>query len=174
MVKCEISVIDLKMIRITKRAVIFCSFFCALLLSTVPAEAGWRPVGNVTRVTRPKPNRIVMDTTSRGKVSVEFFEIHVVRILIEPTSVFERDFSYAIDYSRDRHTPSATFTQSERQAILKNFNGAAVTIGKTPFSVRITDESGAVVLEDDPRHPTLFDSTTGEIRTSKLRKSEVE
>jgi len=174
MVKCEISVINLKSISFTKRAVVFCSFFCALLLSHVPAEAAWRPIGNVTRVTRPKPNRIVMDTTSRAKVSVEFFDIDVVRIRIAPTGVFERDFSYAIDYSRDRHTPSATFTQSAREAVLKNFNGAAVTVGKTPYSVRITDESGAVVLEGDPRHPTLFDNTTGEIRTSKLRKSEVE
>ena len=30
------------------------------------------------------------------------------------------------------------------------------------------------MIADDPRHPTLFDKRTGEIRTSKLRKSEVE
>ena len=152
----------------------FCSFFCALFVLSFPVVAAWRAVGNVTRVTRPKPNRVVIDTSSRAKVSIEFFDINVVRIRIAPTGIFERDFSYAIDYSRDRHTPTVKFIQTAREAILKNPQGAAVTIGKTPFSIRITDETGVVVIEDDPQHPTLFDKTTGEIRTSKLRRSEVE
>jgi len=125
-------------------------------------------------VTKTKPNQVVLDTSSRAKVSIEFFDINVVRIRVAPSGTFERDFSYAIDYSRDRHTPKVTFTRAAREVTLKNYYGASVTIGKTPFSIRITDETGAVVLEDDSRHPTLFDNTTGEIRTSKLRRSEVE
>ena len=162
------------MVNFTKRAVAFCSFFCALFLLASSAEAAWQTVGNVTRVTQPKPNRVVLDTSSRAKIAIEFFDINVVRIRIAPTGIFERDFSYAIESARDRHTPTVKFTQTVREAVLKNFHGAAVTIGKSPFSVRITDESGTVVIEDDPRHPTIFDNTTGEIRTSKLRKSEVE
>ena len=104
----------------TKRAVACCSFFCALFLLAFPAEAAWQAVGNVTRVTQPKPNRIVLDTSSRAKVSIEFFDINVVRIRVAPTGIFERDFSYAIDYSRDRHTPTVKFTQTAREAILKN------------------------------------------------------
>jgi alpha-glucosidase len=167
-------VINLKIISFAKRAVVFCSFFCAVSVLAVRADAAWQALGNITRVTRPKPNQIVMDTSSRAKVSVEFFDIDVVRIRVAPTGVFERDFSYAIDYSRDRHIATIKFTESAREAILRHLAGAGVTIGKAPFSLRITDETGAVVIEDDPRHPTLFDMTTGEIRTSKLRKSEVE
>ncbi len=158
---------------VAKRAVVVCSFLCALFL-TFPAEAAWQSIGNVISVTQPKPNQIVLGTSSRARVSIEFFDINIVRIRVAPDGTFERDFSYAVDYSRERHTPKVTLTRAAREVILKNYYGTAVTIGKSPFSVRITEETGAVVLEDDPRHPTLFDNTTGEIRTSKLRRSEVE
>ena len=162
------------MTSIFHRAAYVCSFFCTLLLLGTTAEAAWQTVGNVTSVTQPKPNRVVMETSSQAKVSFEFVDINVVRVRVAPSGIFERDFSYAIDYSRDRHTPAVIFKQTARDAILKNSYGTTITIGKTPFSIRITDETGAVVIEDDPRHPTLFDKTTGEIRTTKIRSSEVE
>lgn len=137
-------------------------------------EAAPQTVGNVTRVTTPRPNRIVLDTTSRAKVSVEFFDFDVIRIRVAPSGKFERDFSYAIDYSRDRHTPKVTVTQNAKQVILTNYNGTRVLIAKTPFSIQIFDDNKELVVRDDPAHPTTFDKATGEMKTAKLLRSPVE
>lgn len=166
--------INLKIIWIEKRAADYCSFFCLLLLLFIPAQAALQTAGNVTRVSQPKTNGVVLETSSRAKVSIEFFDINVVRIRIAPSGAFERDFSYAIDYSLDRKTPVVKISQNAREIILTNYYGTKVIIRKTPFSIKITDESGKTILEDDTKHPTLFDKSTGEIQTTKLRKSEVE
>jgi alpha-glucosidase len=133
-----------------------------------------RTVGNVTAVARPKPNAVILTTSSRATVSVEFFDINVVRIRIAPSGKFERDFSYALDYSTERHTPKVTIAETPTLIILTNYYGAKVIINRAPFSIKIVDENGQTVVEDDPRHPTTFDLETGEIETTKLRRSEVE
>ncbi len=163
-----------KMTSFAKRAAGFCSFFYLLLLLNAPAQGAWQIVGNVTGVSRPKANGVVLKTSSRARVSIEFFDINVVRIRVAPTGVFERDFSYAIDYSRDRKSPVVSLAQTANEIILTNYYGAKAVIRKAPFSVRIVDEAGGTVLEDDTSRPTVFDKKTGEIRTTKLRRNEVE
>src|SRR5688500_9724056 len=76
-----------------------------VIVFTVASQlcAAWQTVGSVTRVERSKTNGIVLDTSSRAKVLIEFYDLNVIRIRLAPSGVFERDFSYAIDYSRDRH-----------------------------------------------------------------------
>jgi alpha-glucosidase len=133
-----------------------------------------RTVGDVTAVTRPKANAVVLTTTSRAKVSIEFFDINVVRIKMAPSGKFERDFSYAIDYSTERHTPRVEVAETQRLITLRNYYGSKVVIRRAPFSIKIIDENGQTVVEDDPRQPTTFDLETGEIETTKLRRSEVE
>jgi alpha-glucosidase len=155
-----------------KRAAVVCSF---LFLSALPAAAAWETLGSVTRVTRPKPNAAEFETTSRARVRIEFFDINVIRIRIAPTGRFARDVpGYAIDLSRERHTPSTRFSQTAREAVLSNFEGTRVVVAKAPFGIKILDAGGAVVVEDDRRNPTRFDRATGEINTTKLRRSEVE
>src|SRR5215211_3017083 len=106
------SVIKLKKFQAVKRAASFCSFFCLIfLLFIVQAKAVWQIIGDVTRVSQTKANGVVLDTSSRAKVSVEFFDLNVVRIRVTPNGAFERDFSYAIDYSRDRKKPSVKVSQ---------------------------------------------------------------
>lgn len=169
------SVIKLRKFQAVKRAVNICSFFCLLfLLFVVRAEAVWQAVGNVTRIAQTKENGVILDTSSRVKVSVEFFDLNVVRVRVARTGTFERDFSYAVDYSRDRKTPSAKVSQTAKEIVLTNGLGAKVVIQKMPFSVKILDETGEIVVEDDAKRPTAFDRATGEIQTAKLRKSEVE
>lgn len=158
----------------TSRAFKFCSFFCFLFLAFVAARGAWQPVGNVTRVTQPAANRVVLETTSRAKISVEFFDLNVVRVRVAPSGVFERDFSYAIDYSIERKTPVVKIALSAREIVLTNFSGARAVIQRSPFAVTIFDEAGNIVVEDDRSKPTVFDPTTGEIQTAKLRKSELE
>src|SRR5687768_3070265 len=148
---------------------LFIIFIVALHVS-----GAWQPVGNVTRVTRSKTNGVVLDTSSRAKVSIEFFDIDVVRIRITPSGVFERDFSYAIDYSVDRHTPVTTLTQTAKAITLANFRGVKVVVERSPFSIRIFDESGQMILGDDLTRPVLFDRSTGEIQVAKSRNGEVE
>ena len=169
------SLIKLKKVQVVERAASFFALFCLVfLLFTVQAEAVWQTVGNVTRIFRTKTNGVILDTSSRAKVSVEFFDLNVVRVRVAPNGVFERDFSYAFDYSRDRKTPSVKVSQTAKEIVLTNGSGAKVVIQKMPFAVNIFDETGEIVAEDDLKRPTVFDKATGEIRATKLRKSEVE
>ncbi len=152
-----------------------CSFFCLVFLFAFPAQAAWQTVGNVTRVTQTaKKNGVILDTSSRAKVSVEFFDINSIRVRVAPNGKFEREFSYAFDYSVDRKTPIVKFTQNAKEIVLTNAFGAKAVIQKMPFAVKIFDETGKLIVEDDARHPTSFDKATGEIRTTKMRRSEVE
>jgi len=144
------------------------------LLASKFAICASQPVGNVTAVERSKTNGVVLSTSSGAKVLVEYFDLNVIRIRIAPTGKFDRDFSYAIDYSHDRKTSSVTVTQASAQIVLTNFDGVRVVIQKRPFLVSVFDQAGKPVVQDDPRHPTTFDPATGEIQTTKLRSSEVE
>ncbi|CAN5632780.1 glycoside hydrolase family 31 protein [soil metagenome] len=158
-----------------KRAIKFCSFFCLVFLFAVGTQAAWQTIGNVTRVVQTaKKNGVILDTSSRAKVSVEFFDINAVRVRIAPEGKLEREFSYAFDYSVDRKTPTMKLTQTAKEIVLTNGFGAKVVIQKMPFAVKVFDESGKLVVEDDAKHPTSFDTATGEIRTTKMRRSEVE
>jgi alpha-glucosidase len=144
------------------------------VLAFATADAATQPVGNITRVAEARANRVVLETTSRARVSVEFFDIDVVRVRVAPSGTFERDFSYAIDHSNDRKTPIVKITQTALQVILTNAFGAKVAINTTPFRIEIFDESGQPVVRDDAKHPTVFDRTTGEVSTTKLLRGSVE
>ena len=146
--------------------------FC--LVASQQADAAWESVGRITRVAQAMPNGVVLESSGGARVSVVFFDLDVVRVRVAPSGVFEREFSYAIDYSHERHTPRVRFSQSATEIVLTNIAGAKVVIKKSPFAIEIFDESGLSVVQDDPKHPTLFDKSTGEIQTTKLRRSEVE
>ena len=153
-----------------KPVIIFIGLF--VLASNVFAVS--KVVGNVTAVSPSKTNGVILTTSSGAKVLVEFFDLNVVRVRMAPNGNFERDFSYAIDHSHDRKTPAVKITQTASEITLTNFAGAKVVIQRAPFIVRVLDESGGTVVEDDPRHLTEFDPDTGEIETTKLRRGEVE
>jgi alpha-glucosidase len=161
-------------ITVLKRAVKFCSFFCLLFLPFIYAKGAWQPIGNVTRIAQETPTGVILETSSRAKISVSFFDINVVRVRVAPNGVFEREFSYAFDYSFDRKLPLVKTSQTAREIILQNGAGARVVIQKTPFAVKILDEAGNVVVEDDKSKQTVFDKATGEIQTAKSRRSELE
>lgn len=144
------------------------------LLLASHAFAAWQSVGNVTRVTRSKPNAITLETTSRAKVLIEFFDIDVIRIRVAPSGTFERDFSYSIDYSLERHTPKTTLAQTPKQVTLTNYYGAKVVIDRAPFAIRLLDEAGRTIVDDDHSRNVLFNRATGEMQSSKLRNGEVE
>ena len=139
-----------------------------------PAYAAWQNVGRVTSVAKSKTNGVVLGTSSRAQVLVEFFDLNVVRVRIAPTGKFERDFSYAIDHSQDRHTPAVTVSQNAASITLTSHSGVKVVIQRATFSIRILDENGLAVLQDDTKHPTGFDRATGEVAATMLRRSEVE
>jgi len=138
------------------------------------AQAVPTPVGNIVSSVKAKPNAVEITTTSRAKILIEFFDINVIRVRLAPSGKFERDFSYAIDYSRERHTPKVRFSENATTIVLTNYYGSKVVISKRPFAIEIFDENNISVVGDDPRHPTMFDLATGEIETTKVRKSEIE
>ena len=160
-----------------KRTFFVCSFFCLLFLFNIQTFAAFKTLGDVTRIVETKTNGVILDTTSGAKVSAEFFDKDVVRFRVAPKGVFEREFSYAFDssvYDKTRKTPNVKVSQTAEQIFLTNENGAKVTIEKKSFLVKVSSAAGETILEDDAKHPTSFDDETGEIRTTKLRKSEVE
>ncbi len=157
-----------------QRAAKFCSFLCLFLLFSGSAEAEWKRLGDVQAVAETKPNGVVVKTSSGASAQIEFFDLSVIRIRIAPNGVFEKNVYYAFDYSHDRKTPSVKVTQDVKEIILTNYAGAKIVISKKGFFISIFDEEGKLVIQDDAKHPTLFDSETGEIQTSKLRRSEVE
>ncbi|MEP6705616.1 MAG: hypothetical protein ABJB34_12485, partial [Acidobacteriota bacterium] len=156
----------------SRRRLIILAIF--VLASATDIFAAWKAPGNVTRVVKTKANAIVLETTSRAKISIEFFDLNVIRIRMAANGMFERDFSYGIDYSRDRMTPVTKLAQTPREITLSNFAGAKVVVARSPLSIRIFDEQGSEVLRDDASQPVLFDPETGEIQARKLRNSEVE
>ena len=145
-----------------------------ILVSASQIFAAWETAGNVTRVTRTKTNGIVLNTTSRVKVSIQFFDLNVIRIRVAAKGVFERDLSYAIDYSHDRLTPVTKLAQAASEITLSSFDGARVVVGRSPLSIRIFDSAGDLVVADDGGRPMMFDPDTGEIQSTKLRNGEVE
>lgn len=163
-----------KFVNRPKLSIFLLLVFCFFSPAAKTASAGWQPVGRITQVLVQKPNRVVLASSSGAKVSVEFFDLGVVRIRVAPTGTFERDRSYAIDYSEDRHTPQIKISQSLREIVLTSFDGTRVVIKRQPYAIEIFDSNGEAVLRDDVKHPTLFDRETSEIQTSKLRRGEVE
>lgn len=145
-----------------------------LLLFAVTALAEWQSVGNVAAVRQVRPNGVVFTTGSRALVSVEFFDLNVVRIRISPTGKFEREFSYAFDPAMERTTPSAKVVQSRTQITITNADGSKAVIHKTPMRIEIFDAAGGLVVGDDPGNPVRFDRVTGEFAATKRRTSEVE
>ncbi len=164
----------MKMTKIFPKIVNLCVFIGLLFLVVQQTEAARQTLGNITRIAQTKPNGVILDASSRAKIAVEFFDVHVVRVRVAPKGGFERDFSYAIVDQRERKTPSVKIAQTAQEIVLTNFAGAKIVIQKTPFSVKILDETGTVIVEDDTRNPIFFDKETGEIETTKLRQSEVE
>ncbi|HTH37774.1 MAG TPA: glycoside hydrolase family 31 protein [Pyrinomonadaceae bacterium] len=152
----------------------FASTLIFVLVFAAAALAEWQNVGNVTTVTQVKPSGVVFSTSSRAVGSVEFFDLDVIRVHTAPSGKFERDFSYAIDYSIDRHTPAIRVVQSAAQIVLTNAFGTRVVIHRTPFRIEIFDAAGQLVVGDDPKNPVRFDRTTGEFVATKTRSSEVE
>lgn len=157
-----------------RRVVNYCSFFCILIFLTSQINAAWQEIGNVTKISETKQNGVILELSSGAKANIEFFNSNVVRIRIAPNGIFEREFSYAFDPSMKQTTPNAKVSQAADSIVLTTQNGVKVSISKTPFSIKIFDETGEIIVQDDIKHPTSFDKETGEIKTSKLRKSEVE
>ena len=159
--------------KILYRAAKYCSFLCFRLFSFSNSSrlAGdrRRNKGFGNKIKR-RCLRIIERRKSAGSV----FDLDVIRIRIAPNGIFEKNVSYAIDYSHDRKTPSVKVSRDLKEIILTNYAGAKVVITKKAFLISVFDEHGEPVIQDDSKHPTLFNAETGEIQTSKLRRGEVE
>ena len=149
-------------------------FALTLLFLAISAKAEWKTFGNVTRIAETKKNGVILETSSRAKVEISFFDQTSVRVRVAPNGTFERDFSYAFDYSVDRKIPDVKVLEQNDEIVLTNYFGAKVSIKKTPFLVTIYNVGGEIICQDDVKHPAMFDDETGEIKATKMRRSEVE
>ncbi len=148
--------------------------FIALLCLPVLVKAEWKTLGGVTRVTETGANGVVVETSSNAKVEISFFNQTTARVRVAPNGTFERDFSYAFDYSADRKIPDVRVSQQNDEIVLTNSFGAKIAVKKSPLLIKIYNTNGEMVCEDDPKHPAMFDDQTGEIKATKMRRSEVE
>lgn len=148
---------------------VFLFLLCPLLV-----KAEWKNIGNVSRVVEQKSNYVILQTTSGAKVRVEFFDTNVVRVRVAPKGIFERNFSYAIDYAQDRKTPTVKFSQTAKEIVLTNYENQKVVVGKMPFSISVFDANGEAIAADDKNQSVSFDTATGEIKNVKLRRGETE
>ena len=145
-----------------------------LLITFSTAFASWETVGRVTKATDSKANGVILDTSSKAKVLVEFYGVNVVRVRIAPTGTFERDFSYAIDPEAKFAEPKITVSQTATLITLNKADGTRIVIQKAPFSVTVFDEKGNIVIQNDVTDPTAFNLATGDIKTTMMRRSEAE
>ena len=161
----------------TKANFLFRNILCVsltLLFLTLSVKAEWKTFGSVTKIIQTKTNGVILETSSKAQVEISFFDQTAVRVRAAPSGKFEPNFSYAFDYSIDRKFPDVKVSQQDDGIVLTNSSGAKVLINKSPFLVKIYNVSGEVVCEDDAKHPAMFDDATGEIKTTKMRRSEVE
>lgn len=150
---------------------------CVCLVVLVFAPEGWaarQSVGSILRVQNTERG-VVLTLSSGARVSVQYRDWDMVRVRIAPGGVFEREESYAIDSTTRRELlPTVKVTQTPKQVILTASTGGSVVIERRAFAVSVFDGTGQLVVQDDPAHPAWFDKVTGEIGTTKLRRSEVE
>ncbi len=145
-----------------------------LLIFCGHALAGWETIGRVTKVANAKTNGVVLETTSKAKVLVEFVGASVVRVRVAPTGKFERDFSYAFDPAAKFAEPKIAISQTVTSITLSNADGTKIAIQKGSFALSIFDAKGNVVIQNDVTDPTAFNRANGEFRTTMKRRSEVE
>ena len=147
---------------------LFSALFCGSVL------ASWETVGRVTKVTNSKTNGVILDTSSRAKVLVEFYGVNIVRVRVAPAGKFEREFSYAISPEANFTTPKMTVSQTADAVTLTKFDGTRIVIQKASFAISVIDDKGNVVIKNDLADPTAFNLATGEVKTTIMRRSEVE
>ena len=145
-------------------------FLCFVV--TVCAE--WRTFGDFARIVETKPNGVVLETTARAKVLVEFSARNTIRVRYAPSGVFENRVSYAIDSSNERRAPLVKINQTKERIELTSDDGARIVVNKTPLAFDVFDASGALVVADDKTQTAQFNRETGEIKITKLRGGELE
>ncbi len=160
--------------RVERAVALFINAVVLVLTLAVCLAAQWQNIGNLKSLTSVKPNGVVFLTTSGAVVAIELFDVDVVRVRIAPTGKFERDFSYAFDYSVERKAPAVKVDQARGQIVLIGNSGEKIVIGKAPFKIEMFDAAGLSFLRDDPNNPVRFNLSTGEFAATKLRTSEVE
>lgn len=142
--------------------------------SYATAFSQMQPVGDVRRVTEKGLAHVTIAASSGASISVAFYSPDIVRIRLSPVGKFEQNEQYAFDPDAEFAKPTVNISETSSDVVLTAANGSRVRITKRPFSVEIFDAMGTAVLRDDPKRPTLFDKVSGEIQTTKLRRSEVE
>ena len=138
----------------------------------VPASrAAWRAAGNVVATER-RTDGVLLTLSSGAKAYVTFHDLDVVRVRLAPSGRFERDFSYAVDTSRDRKTVAAVVRET-RDAVMiaTHTSGPEVIIGRSPFHLTMLDGRGRSLLVDDPLRPTMIEAEGGGVETTKKREA---
>lgn len=139
---------------------------CLVFASFIQSKAEIQSVGNVVSFEK-KANVVTLQTSSGASVQVSFFDLETVRVRMSKSATFEREFSYAFDYSVERKTPTVKVLQTNAEIIISNYKNAKVVVNKNPLMIQIFDENNYRVNSDSS--PMAFDRDSGEVRAVKSR-----
>jgi alpha-glucosidase len=131
----------------------FAATFLFLLCCPLPADAQWRPVGEVSRVTI-LPQGVEL-AAAQARVRVTAVSPAVLRVRYAPQGAFPPEHSFAV--LRQAFPPAPRVEALDRADKVEFQAGeVGVEIQKSPLRISFLDASGGVVLEDHPRYPVSF------------------
>jgi alpha-glucosidase len=126
---------------------------CALGVQNARAT-GWQHIGNVERVQRLADG--VELTAGAAKLRITAFREGIVRVHLAPQGNFGKDFSWAVVESPE--PPTVQIEEDEKQLRL-SAGRVVVIVNKAPLLVSFADETGRVLLADEPSLPMAWDGT---------------
>lgn len=74
--------------------------------------------GYVSKISGKRKNGVILLTSSKASVSVEFFGVNTVRVRVAPSGTFERDFSYSFDPLAVSTASVARISESRESIVL--------------------------------------------------------
>ena len=115
---------------------------------------GWQHVGAVQRVEKLKDG--VELTAGRAKVRITAFNDTVFRVRVAPQGNLPSDSSWAVIAAPHPTEPKVEEAKNELKMTAGN---TTVVVQKSPLLISFADQSGNVLLADEPTLPMAFDES---------------
>src|SRR5690348_178152 len=120
----------------------------------VACAQGWQHVGSVQHVEKLKDG--IELTAGAAKVRVTAFRNEIFRVRFTPNGTFAKDYSWAVVESAE---PPSVKTQESQKEVRISAGSIVVSVQKTPLLINFSDQSGNVLLADEPSLPMAWDGT---------------
>ncbi|MFV0388617.1 MAG: TIM-barrel domain-containing protein [Pyrinomonadaceae bacterium] len=138
------------------------------------SNAEWNSLGNVSssRVIRGQSVLVMLSSGARVKISCA--QEGTWLFIIAPNGKFEKFPDYATSETIKNEAYTVALSRKKAISQVRSNKCGRVEFTASPFSLKIFDTRGETVLADDVHGAYEFNDETNEIRTTKLRGSELE